>query len=369
MKPPKIRKPLLADLLLATGTKKYLMDTRWTERSLDRLRLAKKFVLDDKAAEYVALMVKENPRIVADAQDFAVPPFKLMWVEFPFATYFRTVSDTEPDATSDRRLGYLVSGSTVVVGAESSTGCSWLPVEYQLHKPMTASEEHHLMETLKTSRLGIDVWFWGQTARFFMDDTPTVKELALEDRAAALDRINQWGAAGLRALRANNTVQLAPIKAPYDKTVYPMLLEGSAGDLRNIVAMLLFLNRTADVQYQEETPMGQAIVHRAVRPLMPYTTISMKLDPMPRLRKLVAGSGVMRRLHDVRGHFCHDKRAREGCLHGEELQGDWGEWWEEYDVLRWKCVRCGGKRWWRKEHHRGSSDVGVIKEQIYAVTK
>lgn len=366
MKPPKIRRPLLADLLLATSAKKYVMDRGWCERTVDHLRMAKKFVLDEKASEYLAEMILENPRIVADAQDFAIPAFKTMWVEIPFARYFKSITKTEPDATADIRLGYLFTGSTVRVGAESVSGCSWLPVEYQLHSPMSLEAQHHLMAALKTSRLGLDVWFWGNTARAFMDGMPSFESLTRDD---ALDRINEWGKAGLRALRANNSVKLAPLRPPFDEIVYPQMLEGSAGDLRNIVALLLFLNRTVDVQYQEETPMGQAILHRAVKPLMPYTTISMKLDPLPRLRKLSAGSGVMRRLHDVRGHFCHDKQARTGCLHGEELQGDWGEWWEEYDVLRWKCTHCRGKRWWRKEHHRGSSDVGIIKEQIYAVTR
>lgn len=148
------------------------------------------------------------------------------------------------------------------------------------------------------------------------------------------------------------------------------VVQGSGGDLRNIVALLLFLNRTGDIQYLREVLMAQALINRRPRPLMPYRVITLKLDPMPRLQALAAGAGVQRRLHDVRGHYCHDRTAREsGCLHGEERLGGWGEFWEEYDVLQWQCTHCGGKRWWRKEHARGHAHLGVVKEQVYAVTK
>jgi hypothetical protein len=75
----------------------------------------------------------------------------------------------------------------------------------------------------------------------------------------------------------------------------------------------------------------------------------------------VAHSGITKRLHDVRGHFCHDKRARQT---GEQ----WcGHDWVEYEPLRWKCERCGGKRWWRNEHQRGDVEKGRSFIQTYEV--
>ena len=65
-----------------------------------------------------------------------------------------------------------------------------------------------------------------------------------------------------------------------------------------------------------------------------------------------------------------DKIARSGCLHGEQMHGDFGDWWTEYEPLRWKCQTCGGKRWWRREHTRGSfAEAGAVGVQEYAVTR
>jgi hypothetical protein len=55
-------------------------------------------------------------------------------------------------------------------------------------------------------------------------------------------------------------------------------------------------------------------------------------------------------------------------MHGEQLKGDFGEWWIEYEPLRWRCERCGGHRWWRREHSRGTPEVGVVTSE-YAVSR
>lgn len=193
-----------------------------------------------------------------------------------------------------------------------------------------------------------------------------------EDPAYA--QAHEWDRAGLRALRANHTVRIAPT-VPGRTTVYDLandprssLINGSGGDLRNIVALLLFLNRTANIQVQSEMPHGEGFISGKLKPLLSHRVIKIKLDPQPRFMRLCAGLGVKRRLHDVRGCFCHDKVAREGCPHGEEHEGDFGDWWEEYEPLRWRCTHCGGKRWWRHEHKRGHGQLGETIQR-YEVTK
>jgi hypothetical protein len=370
---PAIRRPTLADLILAAKPGASIMDRRWLDRANTTLRTAKRFVLDAQAAAYLGDMIRRHPRIVADAQDFAIPPFRQMWVELPLPPFYRAVTGQASDDTGDRTVGYLFNGPTVTVGSESWTGgryeAGWGPAEYTLHHPLTMQQELRLADQLHLSRAGLDLWYWGATAAAFTGGATWLSE----GEVAALDATpdSDWNAAGLRALRANHGAALAPIRPVYASQMAAhgqRLTMGSGGDLRNIVALLLFLNRTADIQYQTEAGMAQGLVRRQPRPLLPHRTITIKLDPEPRLRVLSAGSGIRKRLHDVRGHYKHNRLAREsGCAHGVELTGEWGEWWTETDVLRWTCTGCGGKRWWQPEHHRGSADVGIIREQTYAV--
>jgi hypothetical protein len=363
----RVRWPTLADRLLAVNPRETFFPKAFS-RNMDTLRIAKKFVLDAQAATYLGEMIRDNPRIIADAQDFAIRPFDHMWVELPFPSFYQAVAGRPTDATGDTHVGYLFNGPDVYVAAASKASGgvkeSFLPFRYTLHRPMSVEDELRVSQKIGVSRLGLDLWFWGESSEEFIGQTP------IHDTVAeSLKEMNEWGKAGLRALRDNHSVDVIKAEVPGHDHAYRTVYDGSGGDLRNIVALLLFLNRTADIQYQRDVPMAQGLINRKPRPMMPHRVITLKLDPKPRLKVLCAGSGIQRRLHDVRGHFCHDKKARAGCPHGSQDMGDWGEWWEEYEPLRWTCTHCGGKRWWRKDCQRGRQEVGVIKEQTYAVTK
>ena len=359
------RRPTLADLVLAQSPLgSSLIAASWRNQALDWLRVSKRFVLDESAAVYLGRMVRESPRVIADAQDFAIPPYSQMWVEIPYRSYFSEVTAdggrgllNPEEAIADQRLGYLFNGPSVRVFAEDNSGSvGVLPVQYALHHPLSVEEQIELAESLGISRVGLDLWFWGSSARHYRG--------ALCDNAD--DDAHEWDRAGMRALRDNHGAKLAPLLTTWSNM--KNIAQSSAGDLRTIVALLLFLNRTADITIADEVPRAEGFISRKLRPFLSHRVIKLKLDPMPRLRRLSAGLGIKRRLHDVRGHFCHDRRSREGCPHGEEHAGDFGEWWEEYDVLRWRCTTCGGKRWWRHEHKRGEPKIGEVA-QTYEVTQ
>lgn len=348
------RQPLLADRLLADGCRDTYLTRKWSEQALTSLQTAKRFVLDAQATKYLAMMVREYPRVIADAQDFAIPPYSNMWIEFPFKTYFREITGREPEGTADDVVGYLFDGPQVrtAASAQSDTKIGhivsqgFLPIEFTLHRPMRLSEELQLSQRLGTSRMGLDYWMWGSTA----------------------EALQVWDAEGLRALRENHTLKVGGVKDDLPPELLSEAFKNSAGELRNIVALLLYLNRTHDIQKLEEFKAVQGFIGNKLKVYGKHNVISLKLDPTTRIKRLVAGSGVKHRLHDVRGHFCHDQQARKGCQHGSELFGDFGDHWDEYQPLKWKCRDCGGKRWWRKEHARGSLDEGVVVSE-YAVTR
>lgn len=296
----------------------------------DHLLSVKRFTLEDGTAAYIGKALREQPRLVADGIDFAIPPFERMWVEFNFPPFFEAITGTRWDHTKgDRRLGFLLLGKAVYVGSEGPRVCGFSPMRYRLDQPWTLAEELAMAERFGISRMQLDEFFWGSTGMRLRD---------------------QHNMNALRILRAHHSFDLLPTKTHLTREQWQRFLFGANGDLRTIIASLIFLNRTTSMQARREVPMQSGFVNRHPARLHAHTVIGLEIDPLPRLRAICAGEGVWRRLHDVRGHFCHDRTTREahGCDHD----------WSEVDEMLWKCQRCMGKRWWRKEHRRGNIEKG-----------
>ena len=359
---------------------------QWANRKHESIMKAKKFVLDSQAAFYLGTMIRNNPGIVADAQDFAIPPFDVCWIELPFRAFYTAVTGKIPDATSDEVVGYLFEGPVVTPTSfatdPTGKGRDWeavlMPMEYILNRPFKHREMVELQKEVGISRLGLDLFFWGESARGWLNNAQVDRDIDFDNLEQAQARQMLYSAStkgeepgALHALRDNHSFRLITherYKKPSD--VFEALYNGSAGDLRNIIALLLFLNRTQDIQIRQEMPWKPQIVNRVPKRLMPHTTIKLRLDPGPRLKSLSFGNGTKKRLHDVRGHYMHDKVARRGCLHGAETKDlkEFAPYWEEYEPLKWRCRHCGGKRWWRREHSRGNEELGTVVQR-YSVTR
>lgn len=352
--PPK-REPLLCDLLLSEAVQRAHREVRYPKAFLsgarEGLQLAKKFVLDEEAAQWCGQMLRKMPRIVADAQDFAIPPFENTWIEMPFKPFYEAVTGLRPDDTADTRVGYLVRGPVAYVGAMSTPDraypgmdAGWMPVRYRLNHAPDAGFERALVQTLGLPDFSLDMLYWGESYSSLVGDKETES---------------------LRVLRSSHAVEPMMLDAPELSEQQQLdswwaRIARSNGDLRNIVGLLLFLNRTVDLQVQRDVGFGHRMMRGKLGVLAAHRVIGLSLDPLPRLLKLCAGEGVWRRLHDVRGHLCHNKMARtSGCQHPD---------WEEYEPLKWRCPQCKGLRWWRREHSRGHAEKGVVASS-YSVTR
>ena len=216
-----------------------------------------------------------------------------------------------------------------------------------------------MAEQTGTSRAQFDSYFWGTTT------------LDIDD-------------ASLRSLRAHHRLDLLPIDK--NRFIVPKrltdLLYGGAGELRNIIAMLLMLNRPTITQYRNTTPASRGWLKGKIIPYFSHTTVTISLDAVATLRLIgtPAGEAVPRRAHEVRGHFCHDEVARNflriaGCLHEwQRCHDDWTPWPDgPHDPIplrlnHWACKTCAGKRWWRPKHMRGDATRGFVVKD-YAVTE
>lgn len=348
----KKRQPRLCDLLLSTPPMSVLPKA-FVESTMQGVREAKRFVLDDEAALLVAEMIRDMPRVIADAQDFAIPPFTKMWIEFPFKRFWETITGRAADIDTDTQIGFLIMGTIVreVMMADGEYPEAGLvgimPLEYHLHHPLSFEEELAFCARVGTSRGQLDYLFWGESALQFYD--PQTAPVADNKEA-------------LKSLRRNHGFHMYPMKPGIpDRVIWDQVIMRSGGSLRNLIAILLFLNRTRDMQVVVDVPHQQTMIGRKPGVLLRHSVIRLSLSPKPRLLTLVPGQGLWRRMHDVRGHFCHNARAREAghlwCAHE----------WEETAPLHWHCIKCDGQRWWRKEHKRGHEDKGLVTSEYDVV--
>lgn len=357
------REPLLADKLLATSI---TWAKQYDKTAKSNLLTAKRFVLDREAAQYIGNMVHDVPRILADANDFAIPPFENMWVEMPFDAYFEAVNKVPNVDYSgrfidgeDMQWGMLIRGSSVRVAAGGGTNNQrhtndgiFGPIEYLLHRPPTFEENYQFRSRFSFSRLTYNQLLWGASYQDLSENAADAKHVLSESHT-------------LRYVESTLLDPKIAAKKGYtqgdvDLQAADIMMQG-AGDLRNIIAILLFLNRTQDIQIIHEVGPKQGFIGNHLRPYLKHNVITLKVDPTPRFKRMTAGHGAFKRLHDVRGHFCHNRQARESnCMHPD---------WEETDEGRqWQCVQCKGLKWWRHEHRRGHEEKGIVTSE-YQVKK
>lgn len=358
------RQPTIADRFVGrkfTAEQQYLKPGI-TDALQRKVRAARKFALDEKAAVQVARVVRDVPELLIREADFARAPFDLTWIEFPHWAFFQEMHKGEGrDMSADHTIGYLIDGNMVSVVAGGTIGApNELPYPGVFNFWLNTAwpEDHYksLAEEGMGGMDGLDMYLWGSTV-LSMDATTRA------------------------ALRTRHSVGVMPmnktISADRQRSILEGLFKGSVGELRNVIAILLMLNRPTVTKYGH-MPASRGWLKNRNIPYAAHTTVTIDIDPIPTLKLIGTpeGEGVAKRRHEVRGHYCHDADARDyrriaGCAH------DWvaaDEFWSPLngtriaDANHWVCDACGGKRWWREAHERGDASRGYVSHDGYHVT-
>lgn len=339
------KKFTLADDLMARGGSERIHSRQFEEKLQGLIRRAHRFVLTEDAARKVALAIQSYPEMLVEHGQFARAPFENCWIEFPTTEFFETLvpgSGNQPGA--DIRVGYLFSGNNVYVGAQRAEGVGgFSPIEYHLHQPMSLQNELAMADAMGVSRMGLDDFFWGRSFS---------RDLSLETK---------------RGLRRQHdfSMRIDPARVN-NKIDYSVLLNSMNGEVRNILGILLMINQPNKNFTITERTASRAMSHRGMRAQMSHNVVSINLDDndLSTLFRVdrPKGTHASPRLHPVRGHYCHDRRAKMmskiGCQHE----------WNEITPLKWECTRCTGRRWWRKEHSRGDASLGQIEQEHAVIT-
>ncbi len=332
----------LADSIIFSNGGEPVVDRRIRASLVQRLRQAKRYVLTDPAAVKVGRAIHAYPEMLVHHGQFAIPPFDECWIEFPSRNFHQEVV---PDAyhmvspegllTSDSRVGYLFSEGRCYVGAARDRGDpSFSPIIVELNKPSSFQSERAFAESLGISRLRLNDLFWGVSmARDLPQDL-------------------------VRQFRAQHSVTLA-----LDESVVASIqrngrgdefITGCAGEVRNIIGILLMLNQPKFIRYIGEVPRHRAMTHRGPKVFLGHSVIEIDLNrkPVNVILGRPKGTHATPRLHDVSGHFAH-REVRQLCEHR----------WEQEDDRHWSCANCHGKRWWRAGHKRGDASIGIMTQE------
>lgn len=267
------------------------------------------------------------------------------------------MQSTGPRDTADTNVGYLYLLNRVFVFAQSAQQAHAFqspmvsPIIYDIHSEWDAQSQIEFGEATNQSRIGLDQFLWGSSYQHIHDENK-------------------------RVLRDNTVIALESYVNNASKDDLHRLFSGSVGDCRNLYALLLILNRPAIIQHRRTLPHYRAFLRNRLVPFMSHTEVEISLDA-PRILQLTQSSAdradIRHRRHEVAGHYCHDKTARDyqrlaGCIH------DWRASTASSDQdsigpTRWNCVVCGGKRWWRRSHERGDASIGYVVKRSYNVTE
>lgn len=372
------RRPTLADRFVA---KRYAPHDRYIHQEVfsslqASVRAAHKFVLDDNATARIAHVLRDIPDLIIREYDFARAPFDLTWIEYPAPLFWREIGNPSElqDGDADHSIGYLIDGNSIsiIVGGTISNpmlGPQPSVLRLSLNTEWSDDEktEFHDMtaEVINSGRdLGLDRFYWGSTLKHLDEAT--------RDKLRTRNRVSVWQPATTGHWADQETFM----------ELVKLTIQGSVGELRNVIGMMLMLNRPSITRYTNAPP-GKGFSKGKLIPYMAHTTVTIDLDAVPTMRLLGTpeGEGVPRRRHEVRGHYCQNREARDylriaGCIHSwRPCHIDWEPWpnppvgtpGQPGMPRNWQCDSCGGKRWWKNEHERGDASLGYTTHD-YEVT-
>lgn len=348
-------------------------------------RDARRFILTDEATLRIAEIVDTIPDLLVREQQFARAPYDVTWIEYPSHILWQYMRDQHPDAykglgkfgdvdSADHTIGYLIDHERVNIICGGTIERpdqvpNIMPVQYRLHTEWTLAEQIEFRRlTGLHDENNTDAFMWGST----------YTNIAPEQRRALAFR------------HAIDFLPFNPAHHNYGKfntdAAWSDAVRGSVGELRNIIAIMLVMNRPSLTKYVHTSTPGRGFFKGKLLPYLSHTTVTIDLDARPTLRLIgtPAGDAIERRRHEVKGHYKHDETARDyariaGCIHEfQPTQGpedDWAPWQglplgmpgEPGAPRNWVCASCGGKRWWHKDHGRGSAAKGFVAKDGYDV--
>jgi hypothetical protein len=318
------------------------IDRRVRDGVQSGLRKAKRFVLDAEASAQVGRFVVEHREGVFDAFRNVRVPYPDLYVEMDTIAFNDAIGPiSTADVTGmerDSHCGYLFTGNTVNVIAESTTKPPVLTgLAYRLNTLGQDADVDYMIE-----RLGGKI---------------TERHLA-HTLGSSINGISTKDAFELVKRHAWHLTVTGRARSEVDRDLVGYLTN-SNGELRNIVSLLHLLNQERVVEERPGREVAERHLHKGKNSQFHvYRKLILHLDRVVvRTERPPEGAADRPhpRWHEVRGHWCHNRKAHEataiGCIHD----------WLDLSPTSQLCNRCHGKRWWRElPNGRGDKSAGTV---------
>lgn len=336
---------------------------KWRRKEVEQVYYkAKRYILtDDASARAGEITTNIEAHLIRNHQ-FAIPPYPVTYVEMNSHLFLdqlgRAIYNPD-DLTQDERVGYLIIRRTtdamsIYTFSRSLDGQAG-PSAFVYRKGGHLASGVLIPPELGPPDYAKLAVLLGTTIHA-QDEPPPERKLT------NIDGIRFWASIGHAFREIIEQWHIEPMYPDLQRFYKEDLFRMSAGDLRNVLVLLLILNQPKIVHVAAQDRRsgirkGKRVVYAA------HNTVNIELGRKKKYIKLfrypVDRSSPRR--HSVCGHFVHYHIA-ENCIH------DWPSFPEmsEDDVPRWTCRRCGGKRVWRSEFMRGDAGRGFVTKE-YAV--
>jgi len=323
---------------------------------------AMRYFISDEVVVKVAGLVKDYPNFLVHNYQFALPPYPCTYIEFNVDLFLKelgapTSADLAEHATSrDQNLGYLIDGSRISVLANGISG-SEMTYKHEVGASMinyTMGDVHNpgskmiyfndmtdqLPDRLKTfikSRREIEVaFFFGST---FTNERARWTPEIVHDLTS---RFHVW-IDGTVAKNTKNGEEVADI-----------LREGSVGDVRNMLAMLLWINQPKLVEFERVGAHRGWYNHRNIAYAAHHVVKLRHGLTTRKIMRALQGDRRTPRRHEVAA-FWRNFNKHPGCIHEWPIYPD--------ENGHWTCPRCGQWRTRVQDHMRGDASLGFVTKQ------
>jgi hypothetical protein len=345
---------MLLDEVLSLKKPRLIADRHWNLLQSVRHQ-ARRYVFTPTASEILGDFAMGSGDLVVAHRQFALPPYPVTYVElnaYNFFSYARKMNivlanDTSGTAT-DHTLGYLTVGRPngnffVYVFAGGAKG-------RQDH-----DFDGRLLPHKIVSPIYYDIGMARDFPRFALDGNQQ-QMLAILLGTTALTEDAQEAASAILSQAAAN---LAVTKEFGDRinsggqTSMMKLLQGSAGDVRNIWAALLWLGQPSRIIIKE-MPAERRVTGGKLVAYAKHNVVDIDLGRHRVIRRayLQDAPRTPPRRHEVSGYWQHYGGLATGCTHSWPLMPDIDG--------KWHCQNCGRVRFRVNDYMRGDASRGFV---------
>jgi hypothetical protein len=353
---------IIDDALAHKGGTKFI-DRKIVDRLFPLKISAKRFVFSPEASQTIGRFAFECGDIIVNNRQFAKRPYEQMYIEFDAKAFFKDFRDqgllySQQKAAAaskklnedqeDSRIGYLLDGDKIYSFAERSI-TDGLPPQIMLPLlfKLVAPGEHAGRDSapLDLSRYREPVADKQSLLEWFRLGTAygtTMHSISSEEqRLQMLDQVSfHW-------------IGAAPMQPP----LMTEILRNHSGEMRNVLALLLWLNQPSRIHLVNE-PLRSRISRGKRVVYNQHHVVTLKLGPKVTVRSALRFEDRASPIrHEVRGFWQH-YGGNKNCTHA------WTAFPDENG--HFVCQKCSRLRYWIKEFVRGDATKGFATSE-YAV--